>query len=69
MKCLRSRASEFWSFRVLENQRIRGSEDQRSRGLENWRIRVDQSLLEVGDGAEIHTMEDGQSWGSGLGVP
>ena len=32
-------------------------------------METNQSLLEVSDGEEVHIMEGGQSWGSGLGVP
>ena len=69
MTCLRSRASEFWSFGVWENWRIGGAEERRIGGVEDQRSGVNQSLLEVGDGVEVRAMEDRQSWGSGLGVP
>ena len=32
-------------------------------------METNQSLSEVSDGEEVYTMEGGQSWGSGLGVP
>ena len=32
-------------------------------------METNQSLSEVSDSEEVHTMEGGQSWGSGLGVP
>ena len=32
-------------------------------------METNQSLSEVSDGEEVHTMGGGQSWGSGLGVP
>ena len=50
---------EYWSFGGTEKQR-----KQRKQ-----RNRVNQSLLEVGNGVEVHTVEDGQGLGFGLGVP
>ena len=57
MEELRNRETEKWR------------KQRKQRKQRKWRNRVNQSLSEVGDGVEVHTVEDGQGLRFGLGVP